>query len=174
MNNLITLNKISKSFLSNKKITKEKFIANKNIIKITKMLKQDLARNDIYLELFLDDNLKSIEMSSIELDQVLLNLVKNSINAMVDNAKQVNSLSIRSTFSHNKISILIIDTGGKINNIDNLFVLFKSSKEKTDTEGLGIGLNLSRRIIRSYGGTLTLNSTSNKGSSFLITLPMVT
>jgi two-component system sensor histidine kinase TtrS len=163
-----------RSFLSNKKITKEKFIANKNIIKITKMLKQDLARNDIYLELFLDDNLKSIEMSSIELDQVLLNLVKNSINAMVDNAKQVNSLSIRSTFSHNKISILIIDTGGKINNIDNLFVLFKSSKEKTDTEGLGIGLNLSRRIIRSYGGTLTLNSTSNKGSSFLITLPMVT
>ena len=93
---------------------------------------------------------------------------------MVNNAKQVNSLSIRSTFSHNKISILIIDTGGKINNIDDLFVLFKSSKEKTDTEGLGIGLNLSRRIIRSYGGTLTLNSTSNKGSSFLITLPMAT
>lgn len=138
------------------------------------MLKQDLARNDIYLELFLDDNLKSIEMSSIELDQVLLNLVKNSINAMVNNAKQVNSLSIRSTFSLNKISILIVDTGGKINNIDDLFVLFKSSKEKTDTEGLGIGLNLSRRIIRSYGGTLTLNSTSNKGSSFLITLPMAT
>ncbi len=162
-----------RGFLSNKQIAKEKFNANKNIIKITKILKQDLARNDISLELFLDDNLKFVEMSSIELDQVLLNLVNNSINAMANNAKKVNSLSIRSTFLHDQLSILISDTGGNINNTDDLFVLFKSNKEKTDTEGLGVGLNLSRRIISSYGGTLTLNSTSNKGSSFLIILPMV-
>jgi two-component system sensor histidine kinase TtrS len=163
-----------RNFLSNKKITKEKFVVNKNIIKITKMIKQDLINNDINLKLSLDDNLKLIEMSPIELDQVLLNLVKNSINAMANNTKKVNSLRIRSTLSLNKICILISDTGGKIINVNDLFELFKSSKEKTDTEGLGIGLNLSRRIIRSYGGTLTLNSSSDKGSSFLITLPMAT
>ena len=162
-----------RNFLSSKDIVKEKFSVNANIEKITKMLNKELSEHNIGTQFSLQSSLGFVEMSPIELDQVLLNLVKNSINAMAHNAKSVNTLSISSFIEKDNICISIMDTGAQIKNTNDLFVLFKSSKEKTDTEGLGIGLNLSRRIIKSYGGDLVLRSSSEAGSEFLIILPKV-
>ncbi len=162
-----------RNFLSSKDIVKEKFAVNANIEKITKMLNKELSEHNIGTQFSLQSSLGFVEMSPIELDQVLLNLVKNSINAMAHNAKSVNTLSISSFIEKDNICISIMDTGAQIKNTNDLFVLFKSSKEKTDTEGLGIGLNLSRRIIKSYGGDLVLRSSSEAGSEFLIILPKV-
>ncbi len=162
-----------RNFLSSKDIVKEKFSVNANIEKITKMLNKELSEHNIGTQFSLQSSLGFVEMSPIELDQVLLNLVKNSINAMAHNAKSVNTLSISSFNEKDNICISIMDTGAQIKNTNDLFVLFKSSKEKTDTEGLGIGLNLSRRIIKSYGGDLVLRSSSEAGSEFLIILPKV-
>ncbi len=162
-----------RNFLSSKDIVKEKFSVNANIEKITKMLNKELSEHNIGTQFSLQSSLGFVEMSPIELDQVLLNLVKNSINAMAHNAKSVNTLSISSFIEKDNICISIMDTGAQIKNTNDLFVLFKSNKEKTDTEGLGIGLNLSRRIIKSYGGDLVLRSSSEAGSEFLIILPKV-
>lgn len=160
-----------RNFLSSKTIVEEKFVVNTNIEKIIKILNKELSEYNIGVQLSLKNNLGFVKMSPVELDQVLLNLVKNSINAMAHNTKSVNTLSISSFLEKDNICISIMDTGTQIKNIDNLFVLFKSGKEKTDTEGLGIGLNLSRRMIKLYGGDLILKSSSKTGSEFLITLP---
>ena len=160
-------------FLSTKSIIKDRFVLNNNIEKITSMLKKELSEHSVGLRLSLHANPGLVEMSSIELDQVLLNLVKNSINAMANNSKKINTLKISSSTNQGNILISIADTGANIKNIEDLFVLFKSGKEATSTEGLGIGLNLSRHIIRSYGGDLVLKSSSEEGSEFLITLPRV-
>ncbi|MDC0888917.1 PhnD/SsuA/transferrin family substrate-binding protein [Candidatus Thioglobus sp.] len=160
-----------RNFLSSKKIVKEKFVVNNNIQKIISMVKKELKDNNIRLIVSLHSNIGLVNMSPIELDQVLLNLVKNAISIMTNNSKKTNTLKISSLVEQDKIMILIADTGAKIEHIEDLFILFKSGKEATTTEGLGIGLNLSRRIIRSYGGELTLKSNSEEGSEFLITLP---
>lgn len=160
-----------RNFLSTKEIVKERFIVNSNIEKITNMLKKELYDHGIGLNLSLRAHSEFVEMSPVELDQVLLNLVNNAISVMANNDKKFNTLSIQSCIEQNKVLILITDTGAQIEHADDLFLLFKSSKEFGATEGLGIGLNLSRRIIRSYGGDLTLKSSSAEGSAFLITLP---
>ena len=159
-----------RNFLSTKNIIKERFAINKSVIKITKMLNKELDDSNIKLKLSLSDNTGFVKMSPIELEQVLLNLIKNSISAMTNNLKRTNTLSITSAIKQDTIDISIRDTGSKIKDVNNLFVLFKSNKERSSNEGLGVGLNLSRRIIRSYGGDLVLNSSSEKGTEFLIIL----
>lgn len=163
-----------RNFLSTKAIVKEVFVANENVEKIINMLKKELNEHDISLKLSLDSNLGFVNMSTVELDQVLLNLIKNAISAMANNTKASNTLSIDTSMKAEYIIITIADTGGEISNIEHLFTLFKSGKAISDTEGLGIGLNLSRRIIRSYGGDLSLGSTSESGSEFIIKLPRST
>ena len=162
-----------RNFLSTKNIIKERFAINKSVIKITKMLNKELDDSNIKLKLSLSDNTGFVKMSPIELEQVLLNLIKNSISAMTNNLKRTNTLSITSAIKQDTIDISIRDTGSKIKDVNNLFVLFKSNKERSSNEGLGVGLNLSRRIIRSYGGDLVLNSSSEKGTEFLIILRKV-
>ena len=160
-----------RNFLSTKAIVKEVFVANKNVEKIINMFKKELIEHDIGLRLSLNSNLGFVNMSPVELDQVLLNLIKNAISAMANNTKENNTLSIGTSMTAEHIIITIADTGGEISNTGHLFALFKSGKAISDTEGLGIGLNLSRRIIRSYGGDLSLGSTSESGSEFIINLP---
>ena len=162
-----------RNFLSTKNIVKERFTINKSVIKITEMLNKELDDSNIKLKLSLPSNIGFVKMSPIELEQVLLNLIKNSISAMTNNLKRTNTLSITSVIKQNTIVISIRDTGSKIKDVNNLFVLFKSNKERSANEGLGVGLNLSRRIIRSYGGDLVLNSSSEEGTEFLIILRKV-
>ncbi|QFU06874.1 Sensor protein ZraS (plasmid) [Pseudoalteromonas sp. THAF3] len=99
-----------------------------------------------------------------QLEQALLNLVRN--------AEQANTLSgtegIRLAISkHNQWQLKLYDNGPGIDNPDNLFVPFYSTK----TQGTGIGLVLSREIIRAQGGELTLTNHSQGGALAQICLP---
>jgi len=112
-------------------------------------------------------------MSPVELDQVLLNLSKNAISAMADNQKSDNTLSILTTEKQGFVEITVSDPGSEIKDKLHLFDLFKTSKNQGEVEGLGIGLSLSRRIARSYAGELSLESSSIKGSQFMVKIPSV-
>jgi|GEM_PF-445524 len=161
-----------RQFLTDAVVVEEVFYVNQHIEKIIRLLNNDLKEANIQHTISLAVQQQKIKMSPIELDQVLLNLSKNAISAMASNHKSSNTLSIESDVKDDRVTIIVSDTGCKISDQDNLFTLFKSHKEKTDTEGLGIGLSLSRRIIRSYGGDLSLLSSGEQGSQFLITLPI--
>jgi two-component system sensor histidine kinase TtrS len=162
-----------RQFLSDSVVKVEEFYVNKNVERIIRMLSNDLKEADINCKVSLATQQEKIKMSRVELDQVLLNLSTNAISAMRGNHKLSNTLSIEVDTKDDVVTIIVSDTGCEIFDRDNLFTLFKSHKEKTDTEGLGVGLSLSRRIIRSYDGELSLLSSSEKGSQFLITLPIV-
>jgi two-component system sensor histidine kinase TtrS len=162
-----------RQFLSKKIIKIEVFNVNKNIHKILRLVKNELIEFNINTKLSLSDNLPEIKMSSIELDQVLLNLAKNAISAMKDNRHQTNILSIESVYECGFVHILMTDSGSEIIDKDNLFSLFKTTKHESSTEGLGIGLSLSRRIIKTYQGELGLVSSTDEGTCFLIKLPVV-
>jgi two-component system sensor histidine kinase TtrS len=162
-----------RQFLSKKIIKIEVFNVNKNIHKILRLVKNELIEFNINTKLSLSDNLPDIKMSSIELDQVLLNLAKNAISAMKDNRHQTNILSIESVYECGFVHILMTDSGSEIIDKDNLFSLFKTTKQESSTEGLGIGLSLSRRIIKTYQGELGLVSSTDEGTCFLIKLPAV-
>jgi two-component system nitrogen regulation sensor histidine kinase NtrY len=102
-----------------------------------------------------------------QLEQVLINLIKNAIEANADAGKAV---SLQVTSNGGSCTIEVIDQGAGIANTANLFVPFYTTKP----QGAGIGLALSRRIVTSHGGDLQLrNSDDNAGAIATLVLPTV-
>jgi two-component system nitrogen regulation sensor histidine kinase NtrY len=97
-------------------------------------------------------------------EQVIINLVKNSIESTRDMMKR--EICLESFEQNNKISIRVTDTGEGISmeESDKIFIPFYSSKE----EGSGIGLSLSRQIMQMHNGSITFESKQGTKTEFIL------
>jgi two-component system, NtrC family, nitrogen regulation sensor histidine kinase NtrY len=111
---------------------------------VTLFPEADLHAKGVHTELWVD---------AVLLQQVLINLIKNAIEA----GSAPGSVEIIFNQREHAHEIRIVDSGHGIANSDNLFVPFYSTK----TQGQGIGLSLSRHIIEQMGGQLTLSNNAN-------------
>jgi nitrogen fixation/metabolism regulation signal transduction histidine kinase len=110
----------------------------------------------------------SLELSADErlIEQVLINLLLNAIQAL--NNATTKNIELKAFLNKNgKITIQIIDTGSGIlpEAIDKIFIPFFTTKQ----QGSGIGLSLSRQIMRLHSGTLNVYSEPDNGSKFTLT-----
>jgi two-component system nitrogen regulation sensor histidine kinase NtrY len=103
------------------------------------------------------DNLKTMADKKL-MEQVLINLIKNSLDAMKNYKKGL--IIFRAFEENNNVNIQIVDNGPGIpdNIIENIFTPFYTTKEK----GTGIGLSISRQIIRMHKGKIFIRSVPNK------------
>ena len=118
----------------------------------------------------LDIQVESVWGDIVLLKQVLINLIKNGVEANNQNSESYISLTIFSQNNRNEKSTVIevTDNGQGISNIENLFVPFYTTKN----QGQGIGLSLSKNIIEQHGGRLTLvNNIDKHGATAKIYLP---
>ena len=109
----------------------------------------------------------------IQLQQVLLNLVTNGIEAMAATAGRSRVLSIRSGAEEGAAIILTIEDSGDgidAKQAERIFDSFYTTKPN----GIGVGLSISRSIIEAHGGRLWLASTGPLGARFCFTLPSAT
>jgi len=104
-----------------------------------------------------------------QLKQVLINLVKNAMEAVSDIPEPKLDITVKRILDH--ISVEVSDNGMGIppEILEKVFVPFYSTK----ANGSGIGLSLSRQIIRNHGGQISVESEPGKGSIFRISLPVV-
>ena len=100
------------------------------------------------------------------IEQVLINLLKNAMEA--GGLKRDLKISLKAYEVNGNVKIKVSDNGPGISDevIDNIFVPFYTTKK----EGSGIGLSLSKQILRKHGGNLEVISEEGKGASFIITL----
>jgi len=107
-----------------------------------------------------------VRMSRTELQQVLVNLILNAVQAM----PQGGVLTVRAAGTHDSVTITVQDTGlGIAPDVQKrIFDPFFTTKQ---AEGTGLGLSISQRLITRAGGTLEVDSTLGQGSRFIITLP---
>jgi signal transduction histidine kinase len=108
---------------------------------------------------------------AIMIEQVLLNLIRNAIEAMQQVAPDSRTLSIKTAPAANAmLQVSVRDSGPGIpaEVVANLYTAFFSTKE----HGMGIGLNISRSIIEFHGGKLWHEPGSDRGSIFNFTLPV--
>lgn len=100
-----------------------------------------------------------------EFNQVLLNIMKNGIEAMQDGGK----LSVSINVKDNQVHIAIKDTGEGMTQqeLERLGTAFYSLKEK----GTGIGLMVSYQIVEEMRGKITVESEKGKGSTFIVSIP---
>jgi C4-dicarboxylate-specific signal transduction histidine kinase len=134
-------------------------------------LQRELASQYVTLRLELADAMPLIVGDRIQLQQVIINLVVNGVDAMQAVTDRPHTLVIRSYVddSH-QIVIAVKDSGGGIpqNTADRLFDAFFSTKPS----GLGIGLSICRSIIGDHGGRLSAtNNTGEPGATFQFALP---
>ncbi|MBU0656637.1 MAG: PAS domain S-box protein [Gammaproteobacteria bacterium] len=125
-------------------------------------------RVDLVLEL--DENLPHVMVNPIQIEQVLVNLVKNAVDASA-NREGAPYVRIRSHLQgKNAIQVQVIDKGTGIveADIDKLFKPFFTTK----TDGMGMGLSVSHSIIEAHGGKLEGSSNLNGGATFSFTLPV--
>lgn len=109
----------------------------------------------------------NFEADPILLEQVFINVIKNSIEALKDCPNPEISIIIDKT-NMGKISFQIIDNGRGISQEehDKIFIPFFTTKEN----GSGIGLSLSQQIVRLHGGNIYLESEPNKGTMVIIVI----
>ena len=126
------------------------------------------STNGIEVKQSLAKDIKEIVADSSQLNQVLVNLVVNSIQAMPNGGK----LSIKTKSSNNHISLIIEDTGIGMSDevLEQIFIPFFTTKDIT--EGTGLGLPVVHGIVSSHGGIIKVESKVDVGSKFEIILPV--
>ncbi|MDO8602704.1 MAG: ATP-binding protein [Candidatus Omnitrophota bacterium] len=127
------------------------------------------VRNKV-IKFELDKDLPRIQGDRIQLQQVLLNLISNSLEAM-DERSDSRELLIRTSRKDNDIIMVdVTDSGCGISaeNMNKLFFHFFTSK----ADGLGMGLSISRSIVEDHGGHLEAKNNSDRGATFYFTLPV--
>ena len=136
--------------------------------------RQQIGNKNVEFSIQIPSPLPRFRMDPEQLHQVLLNLVLNGIQALGEEGKitiQARVLGGAASGTwHNSIEISVSDTGAGISReqLEKIFRPFYTTKRG----GTGLGLSLCRRIISQHGGTLTAESELNKGSRFIIRLPM--
>ncbi|MDA3814544.1 MAG: ATP-binding protein [Candidatus Cloacimonetes bacterium] len=129
------------------------------------LMEKDLKMNGI--ECVIDISSASLELTADEelIEQVLINIVKNAMHAL-SNAKDAKIIMRAFLDKRGKIAVQVIDNGPGILEevIDKIFVPFFTTKP----DGSGIGLSLSKQIMRMHGGTLTAQSEPNVKTNFTL------
>lgn len=144
---------------------------NQLIEEVLVLLTPEIRKAGIRVVRDLDLNLPKVQAQHIQIDQVILNLIRNAIEAMseVEREKRVLTLRTRAA-GDNAVITSVEDTGpGADRELrDKLFDPFVTSK----AHGMGLGLSISMAIINAHNGNLYYDAQGHKGAVFRFTLPV--
>ncbi|HEX3984922.1 MAG TPA: PAS domain S-box protein [Acidisoma sp.] len=112
-------------------------------------------------------NAQTAFIDRVQVQQVLLNLMRNAVEAM--EASSERSLTLRLRAVEDRVEIVVSDTGPGLSEavLARLFQPFVTTK----AEGLGVGLSICRTIVEAHGGHLTVTSEAGQGTTFLFSVP---
>jgi PAS domain S-box-containing protein len=134
------------------------------------LVRRELDDHGVVLRLELASGTALVTGDRIQLQQVIINLIMNSIEAMESITERARQVVIRSHRSgNNRIAVQVQDSGVGVEpaNLDRVFGAFFTTKSK----GLGMGLSISRSIVEAHDGRLKLSSDGATGATVEITLP---
>jgi signal transduction histidine kinase len=159
-----------RDFIHKEEPRREQIDVNEAIHNIEALLRSDAREHGVNVELDLAGTALPVSADAIQLQQVVLNLVHNGIEAMSDAEAGSRRLNIQ-TSRHNNgtVEVAVRDQGHGIpaENLDRLFDPFFTTKP----HGLGMGLSISRSIVEVHGGRLQVTSDRKNGTVFRFTLP---
>jgi len=148
---------------------KDHFDLNAAISEVLALARSALIRNEVAVQTQLADQMTSIHGDRVQLQQVLLNLILNAVEAMGSVAKGERELSIST--EHDRLGILVTvrDSGPGINptHLERIFEAFYTTK----AGGTGLGLSICRSIIDAHGGRLWAEANESCGATIRFTLP---
>jgi len=140
------------------------------IREMVSLLRNEALRNSVTIRAELAENVPRVNGDRLQLQQVLMNLMRNGIEAM-KNVTESGELRIKSEVADEQLLISVADDGVGLppDHGDRIFKAFVTTKE----EGTGMGLSITRSIVESHGGRLWATSNTRKGATFRFTLPAI-
>ena len=135
------------------------------------MVEHDLHVHGISVSTEFQEDVPQVRADPIQLQQVILNLVRNAIDAIEIGSITIKAIRLVTTYDGKSVVSLYVEDSGPGITTENETQIFDPFFT-TKPSGMGLGLSISRRIIEDHGGNLRLTETSSKGCIFEITLPV--
>lgn len=134
------------------------------------LAQSSVGHRDVLFEVEIDGALSGVLVDRVQIQQVLLNLIRNSVEAMQGWPLRRLSISAR-PIGEEEVEVGVTDTGGGIPQdiVDRLFQPFVSTK----SHGLGVGLSISRNIVEAHGGRLWWEPNPEGGAIFRFTITRI-
>ncbi|QRM55277.1 MASE1 domain-containing protein [Sinorhizobium sp. BG8] len=131
------------------------------------LMAEEAARRRIRMKIEVESNLPAISLDRVQVQQVLVNLIRNGMDAM-DSVADDRVLGVRAHRPGDAIQIDVSDRGGGVESSEKIFEPFFTTKDR----GMGMGLAICRSIVESHGGRLWVENNELQGATFIFTLPI--
>ena len=145
---------------------RESLPVNEVIGEMVELLRGQATRHAISVRADLASNLPNVVSDRVQLQQVLMNLMLNAIDAMTDTGGELTVTSQLSEDSELLIAVRDAGVGLPADNPEQIFESFVTTKP----HGTGMGLTITRSIVESHGGRLWATANAGQGATFLFTL----
>ncbi len=159
-----------RALFSKRDFTPEPLDLNEATREVLALSSSDLQRNRVIVQSELADDLATITGDRIQLQQVILNLLRNASDAMAgvyDRPRQLLIRTEREDGDHVRVTVRDAGTGFDRQSADRLFEAFYTTK----SDGMGIGLSVSRSIVERHHGRLWADSNDGPGATFSFSIP---
>ena len=139
------------------------------INKVLDIVKPELKSKNIQIQIRVDDNLL-IRVNSSEIEQVILNILNNAIQALGNSGGLARRISIEAIKVGQSVHLSVLDNGAGVPAVfqSQLFELLSTTKQT----GMGLGLWLCKHIVTRYSGSIHYEDAAGGGAKFVIELPL--
>jgi PAS domain S-box-containing protein len=138
------------------------------ISEAVRLVLEDHNKRGVPVQCIFEEGLPLVSVDPILIQEVFINLISNAIEAMESNPRK-SHVTIKAAISDDKeMAIEVIDNGPGVDDAENIFDAFVTTKEK----GMGIGLAVSRSIVEAHEGQLSAENNSDFGAKFTLKLPL--
>ena len=159
-----------RNFVKQRGVTRQPTDLHRVLRDVSMLAELDARAHDIPMRSEVPGTLPQVQADPVQLQQVLLNLIRNAVDAMSERADRDRGIDIAVTVDDGEeVSISVTDAGSGISPEDRvkLFKPFFTTKK----DGMGMGLSLSRSIVEAHGGRLDFTDNPDGGTIFTMTLP---
>jgi len=138
---------------------------------VLRLVDFEVHRRRVDIEEQFADTLPAVRGDVIHLQQVLLNLILNGLEALAESSESNRRLMVRTAYNgEGKVEVAVQDSGPGVSpdRLPRLFDSFFTTK----THGMGLGLSIVRSIVEAHGGRIWVENNPTGGACFRFTLPM--
>jgi C4-dicarboxylate-specific signal transduction histidine kinase len=148
---------------------KDMLDVNSMILEVIALTRSEMYSNGIALRTQLAPDLPLVQGDRVQLQQVMLNLILNAVEALSEISEGSRDLLISSEGGADRVRVAVQDSGPGLRprGVDRVFEAFYTTKP----EGMGMGLTICRSIIEAHGGRLWATANELRGAEFQFTLP---
>ena len=161
-----------RSFVKNREVRREPLHPNQLLDDLLMLAQTDTRHHNVRIRIEPGDDLPQVQADPVQIQQVILNLVRNSIDAMLEMPQERREIVLSTRLNEdNDVEFMVSDRGSGLSDAakKKLFDPFFTTK----SNGTGLGLAISFSIVRAHGGKVWYRPNADGGASFYFSLPSV-